>query len=816
MANKTKNNRSSDHRSSPANNSGNASDGVIVETPTSNDGDPLASADTNNMTPRQASLLNSFEALGLKEQFELLEKFSLMKKLEGKLSFTDKDQEEIKAHQLDTGILDDSKAHLSFLETEGDRKPAAFPFSDGTGFRPNATSFRPKETKETHLKKTTQQTDLDPDGYRSSYYGDEYQTHHGVSSNPSLRMGHSTTLPYQPPSPHNNTKQPYNTAPSSSTTGKAATSGFNGGIPAASPNQHQFQPQPSHPQNHHHFQHHQHSAGPSQQHHQSTNHYHHHQAYQPASHHNQFNPNFQQQQHSTANRMPQGTPHGFMLRAVPRTAAQADYDNDRVIVSRKDRGNTVKERAKIREICTTAITPQITRSNITKLLTNDSKTYDVAEDASQWQTTLRAIYRHVVASDFKHIVMIPLHFDEHDPTTINASTQYINAVLDHDKLTDEHYKSFQRFLRRYGRDEELTSDNWFEEKLWKSLGPALLSEVSSDFLELDKDVDLSKPNTETCKGSLTLLRLIINRVVQSNQESRRALEEYIKTFDIRRFPGEDVTAASLRIKAVARSIGVDNLPSDIIHRVLEGFSHASTPMFQSFCATQEALITSSLIRDRLRNKQTLYKMLVDILTDLEVRYTDLRSGQRWLGHGHGNSAVDSAFVMGTAHDYHHTEETSDDDDDYAVYLNRVGRKEAVPFNVWVRDKKCHNCGEVGHVRPQCPHRSHAPVRRDNHRYQRDSSGHSKPYERGSKPTSQRLSPSDQRLTSKARFNDNGKQYAKKVLTAALEMVDADDATLDHEIESSADTTAPETADPSLDSGSKYSAFLAALGCPPKE
>ena len=506
-----------------------------------------------------------------------------------------------------------------------------------------------------------------------------------------------------------------------------------------------------------------------------------------------------------------------MLRAVPCTAAQADYDNDRVIVSRKDRGNTVKERAKIREICTMATTPQITRSNITKLLTNDSKTYDVAEDASQWQTTLRPIYRHVVASDFKHIVMIPLHFDEHDPTTINASTQYVNAVLDHDKLTDEHYKSFQRFLRRYGRDEELTSDNWFEEKLWKSLGPALLSEVSSDFLKLDKDVDLSKPNAETCKGSLTLLRLIINRVVQSNQESRRALEEYIKTFDIRRFPGEDVTAASLRIKAVARSIGVDNLPSDIIHRVLEGFSHASTPMFQSFCATQEALITSSLIRDRLRNKQTLYKMLVDILTDLEVRYADLRSGQRWLGHGHGNSAVDSAFVTATAHDYHRTEETSDDDDDYAVYLNRVGRKEAVPFNVWVRDKKCHNCGEVGHVRPQCPHRSQAPVRRDNHRHQRDSSGYSKPYKRGSKPTSQqRPSTSDQQLTSKARFNDNGKQYAKKVLTAALEMVDADDATLDHENDSSADTTAPETADPSLDSGSKYSAFLAALGCSPKE
>lgn len=145
MANKNKSNRSSDHRSSPANNSGNMSEGVIIETPTStNEGDPHVSAGTEDMTPRQATLLNSFEALGLKEKFELFEKFSLLKKLEGKLSFTDQDQEDIKAHQLDTGILDDSKAHLSFLENEGDGKPTAFPFSEGTGFRPNAVSFRPK------------------------------------------------------------------------------------------------------------------------------------------------------------------------------------------------------------------------------------------------------------------------------------------------------------------------------------------------------------------------------------------------------------------------------------------------------------------------------------------------------------------------------------------------------------------------------------------------------------------------------------------------------------------------------------------------
>ena len=103
----------------------------------------------------------------------------------------------------------------------------------------------------------------------------------------------------------------------------------------------------------------------------------------------------------------------------------------------------------------------------------------------------------------------------------------------------------------------------------KSLDPALLREVMSEFTKLET------------KGSITLLRVIINRIVQSNQESRRAMEEYIKTFDIRRFPGEDVTKACLRIKAIAQSIGTHQLPADIIHRVLEGFAHASTPAFQN-------------------------------------------------------------------------------------------------------------------------------------------------------------------------------------------------------------------------------------------
>lgn len=231
--------------------------------------------------------------------------------------------------------------------------------------------------------------------------------------------------------------------------------------------------------------------------------------------------------------------------------------------------------------------------------------------------TLMNMHRHIVASDFKHIIMIPYHFDESDVTSINGTgVEYFNAILDHDKLRSDHYTRWQKFLQRWGCKEEVTSDQWLEEKLAKSLDPALLTKVMSKFNGLKEEE----------KGSITFLQNIINCIVQSNQESRRAMEEYIKTFDIRCFPGEDVTEACLRIKAITQSIGTHQLLLDIIHRVLEGFlSHASTPAFQNFCHTQESVISSLLVRNCLLTA-TLYQRLVDVLSDLEVMHTDLRSG----------------------------------------------------------------------------------------------------------------------------------------------------------------------------------------------
>jgi hypothetical protein len=514
-----------------------------------------------------------------------------------------------------------------------------------------------------------------------------------------------------------------------------------------------------------------------------------------------------QNQQGSITPMPSMGKYGFVTRPTPRPNT---YESDRVLIPRNSRGITEKERNKSRELCTTAITPSIKRSNITKILTSDSaSSYDISEDATQWQTTLLTIHRHVVASDFKHIIMIPQIFDEKLGTITDNGTDHFNAILDHDKLHPDQYTCWQKFLREWGGKEEVTSDQWLEEMLMKSLEPALHREVLSAISEIENENE---------QGSITTLRIIINRIVQSNQESRRAMEEYIKNFDIRLFPGEDVTEACLRIKAIAQSIGTHQLPSDIIHRVLEGFVYASTPAFQNFCYTQESVISSSLVRNRLTST-TLYQQLVDVLSDLETRYMDLRNGQRWLGYGHGTSTTASAFVSNTSSDY--SDNGCDDTEDYTVYLNTVGRNKAVPYDVWVRDKTCHHCGEIGHVRPCCPNRDQPPAqRRDNRKYHNASKSNGTGGKRFEIPTSSSRENTSYKHSSSRQTSNEKKEYVKKVLTAVMDLVDSEDdvhSHVDNEEHRAEDTGASNTVLNAITSPttseSKYAAFLAALGCP---
>ncbi len=73
---------------------------------------------------------------------------------------------------------------------------------------------------------------------------------------------------------------------------------------------------------------------------------------------------------------------------------------------------------------------------------------------------------------------------------------------------------------------------------------------------LRAEVESDISNISSSKlGAITTLRYIIKRMVIKNQEFLNALENYIKTFDITKFPGKYVPIACLCLKAVAKALG---------------------------------------------------------------------------------------------------------------------------------------------------------------------------------------------------------------------------------------------------------------------
>jgi hypothetical protein len=206
------------------------------------------------------------------------------------------------------------------------------------------------------------------------------------------------------------------------------------------------------------------------------------------------------------------------------------------------------------------------------LTSNDIADYDVAVDALSWQPSLKNIPIFCTQYDMVSLLLIPQDVNLLMPHLIPKARHFKDAIDDWLTLEDKDYFEWQEFLLRYGSNEETISDNWLKDVLLLSMEPTLHAEVESDIVSMPR---------QQC-GSITTLRCIIKRMVMKNQEAKDALENYIKDFDITKFPGENIPTACFHLKAVARALGNGDLPSNTICKVLEGFGKYSTKSFNDF------------------------------------------------------------------------------------------------------------------------------------------------------------------------------------------------------------------------------------------
>ena len=176
-----------------------------------------------------------------------------------------------------------------------------------------------------------------------------------------------------------------------------------------------------------------------------------------------------------------------------------------------------------------------------------------------------------------------------------------------------------------------------------------------------------------------------------NQEAWNALEEYVKTFDIRDFPGENVPTACLKLKAVVAVLG-DKLPSNAVQRILKGFAHALTDSFTAVCKSKIAM-RSDTIYASLLAKTPLHTQINTTLDNLEQNYQQLITAKKWEGVGHvGMDAHNKSSFSATV---------AQEDDDESCFAAYLKRKPRVTFEEWAKLQTCNHCGVNGHVRPQC-------------------------------------------------------------------------------------------------------------------
>ncbi len=223
---------------------------------------------------------------------------------------------------------------------------------------------------------------------------------------------------------------------------------------------------------------------------------------------------------------------------------------------------------------------KILAGNISRLLTStDIAEYDDAADTLSWQATLKSIHRFCSQYNMTSLIMIPQDVQLSKPHLDTKATVLMDAIENWQDMDDHDYFLWHIFILCFGTAIEIESDNWLDNDLHLFMEKTICAKVELDINSIPK---------HQC-GLITTLCCIIKQMVIKNQEAKDEWENYIRSFDITKFPGKNIPTACLCLKAIAGALGDNDLPTNTIRKVLESFAKLSTTSFNNFCSSQIAL-----------------------------------------------------------------------------------------------------------------------------------------------------------------------------------------------------------------------------------
>ena len=312
-----------------------------------------------------------------------------------------------------------------------------------------------------------------------------------------------------------------------------------------------------------------------------------------------------------------------------------------------------KDKEKLVATMTKGLSTKFSVIDVRKLL--DESSFQISHTANL-AIQLREIQVHFGEYDLLHLfTKFPdLDLDVSDPADAFNAKNTINLLESYDSIDLDTVCHTVVWMRAYMDDETLRELNWTHKYLLNSCEDSsgdgsLFNSVSSKVANLES-LDVGQGG-----GPITFM-LIISFILSSSEEALTLLADKLQNLKITDYQGENIITMNSQLKhVISRLSQTDHLPVDIDKKILKLLQTSSNEDFNKTFHTLQNLVSLGI---------ATIPNWSDLLAKAEIIYTRECTSGNW--------------TMDVAHD-----------------ANSAFKADTII---------CYNCGEPGHLAPNCPHK----------------------------------------------------------------------------------------------------------------
>ena len=272
------------------------------------------------------------------------------------------------------------------------------------------------------------------------------------------------------------------------------------------------------------------------------------------------------------------------------------------------------------------------------------KTYSVI-------TRLKQLKENIIESDMEDVFVIPTSFDSNGLPDKAESVNLLDTC--HGVTMEQVKKATALYALK-------SSAGWHPQNiLWS--GKKILNSCESNLR--DKIVEAAEEVKMELRGGPVYLFLMNDLIMATSAKAMRGLTDKLTSLKLTAFDGENVLKAGSYLKGALTLLRAHNkIPQDINLLLFQIFRKCSTTEFVDYVKSIESMLDTSQLFG-----QSLKLSPEDIINTLETKYSDLLGRDQW-------DAKSTSKDQGSA------------------FSAETGKQDVI----------CYNCGELGHIIPDCP------------------------------------------------------------------------------------------------------------------